>query len=206
VLRDARRVADAEGFEAVTVRRLGRELGVHFTSLYNHVADKDDIRNGIVDLVLNEVEIPEDGGDWKTALRRSAISAHDAFLRHRWACNLMLTTTEESPARLRWMEFVLRTLREAGFSPDLTDHGYHALDSHITGFTLWEVSFPFTTREELTDLATGFLRDLPADEFPYVTEHVHQHLAEPDPDGTTEFAFGLDLILDGLERILGTTR
>jgi hypothetical protein len=102
---------------------------------------------------------------------------------------------------MRWVESVLRTLREAGFSVDLTHHACHALDSHINGFTLWEVSMPFDTRGELLDLTEDFLRDIPADEYPYVVEHAEQHIAPSNPEGTTEFDFGLDLIVDGLERL-----
>ena len=103
--------------------------------------------------------------------------------------------------RMQWMEEVLRTLREAGFSPGLTHHAYHALDSHITGFTLWQVSMPFETHEELVDLAEGFMREIPADEYPYLVEHAEQHIAPSSPDDKSEFDFGLDLILDGLERL-----
>jgi AcrR family transcriptional regulator len=204
VLRAAMRLADKGGFESVTMRKLGQELGVQAMSLYNHVANKDDIRDGIVEIVMEEIEVPA-GPDWKAAIRRSAVSAHEAFLRHRWACSLMMSTTTVSPARMQWMEELLRTLREAGFSPDMTHHAYHALDSHITGFTLWQVSMPFETKEELVDLAEGFLREIPADEYPYVIEHAYQHLADSAPSGKTEFEFGLDLILDGLERIRDET-
>jgi AcrR family transcriptional regulator len=201
VLRAAIALADAGGIESVSMRKLGQELGVEAMSLYNHVANKDDIQNGIVEIVLGEIEVPAPGADWKTALRRTAISSHEAFVRHRWACGLMMRTSGPSPARMGWMEAVLRTLREAGFSPDLTHHAYHALDSHITGFTLWLVSMPFDTKEELDELAVGFLREIPADEYPYVIEHAHQHLAPASPGGRSEFEFGLDLILDGLERL-----
>jgi hypothetical protein len=169
-------------------------------SLYNHVASKDDLRDGMVDLVLSEIELPPGDAGWKDAIRRTAISAHEALVRHRWAGGLVMAAA--SPARLRWMEEVLGTLRRAGFSADLTDHGYHALDSHITGFTLWQTSLPFRTRDQLLELADSFLRGLPEDDFPYVAEHARQHLAEDAPDGATEFAFGLDLLLDGLERLL----
>jgi AcrR family transcriptional regulator len=202
VLRAAVDLADAEGLEALSMRRLAKELGVEAMSLYNHVANKDEILNGIVEIVTGEIEVPSNGADWKTSIRRSAISAHDAFLRHRWAVPLMMRTTTVIPTRMRWMEALLRTLREAGFSPNLTHHAYHALDSHITGFTLWQVNFPFDTREELLDLAEDFLRKIPADEYPYFIDHAHQHLVEPDPDEPKEFDFGLDLILDGLERLL----
>ena len=203
VLRVAVRLADEVGFESLTMRRLGQELGVQAMSLYNHVANKDDIRDGIVDLVLSEIEVPSNDTDWKAAVRQSAISAHEVFLRHPWACSLMMATTGVSPARLHWMESLLGTLRHAGFSADLTHHAYHALDSHITGFTLWQVSFPFNTQAELADLAENFRRELPANEYPYVAEHVERHLAEPTPDDPSEFEFGLDLILDGLARIRG---
>jgi AcrR family transcriptional regulator len=201
VLRAAMRLADEDGFESLTMRKLGQELGVQAMSLYNHVANKDDIRDGIVAIVMEEIEIPSREADWKASLRQSAISAHEALVRHPWACSLMMATTTVSPARMRWMEAVLGTLREAGFSADMTHHAYHALDSHITGFTLWLVSFPFDTVEELEGLAEEFLRELPVDEYPYMAEHVEQHLAEPSPDDPSEFEFGLDLILDGLERI-----
>jgi AcrR family transcriptional regulator len=201
VLRAAVEFADTHGIEALSMRRLAKELGVEAMSLYNHVANKGEILSGIAEIVASEVEVPSDPANWKAAIRQSAISAHDAFIRHRWSCALMMRTTSVLPSRVRWMECVLATLREAGFSPNLTHHAYHALDSHITGFTLWQVSFPFETREELLDLADDFLRQIPADEYPYVIEHAQEHLAEPDPDEPNEFEFGLDLILDGLERL-----
>lgn len=200
VLRAAIALADEHGIDALSMRRLGQELGVEAMSLYNHVANKDDLESGIVEIVLGEIEVPS-GADWKAALRRTAISSHDAFVRHRWACSLMMRASGVSPARMRWMEAVLRTLREAGFSADLTHHAYHALDSHITGFTLWQVSMPFETKEELDDIAGWFLSQIPTDEYPYVVEHAHQHLEPASPDGKSEFEFGLDLILDGLERL-----
>jgi AcrR family transcriptional regulator len=207
VLEAALRLADQGGFESLSMRRLGEELGVQAMSLYNHVASKNDIRDGIVELVMREIEVPvaATAADWKAAVRRSAISAHDAFVRHPWACSLQMHASA-SAARMEWMEALLRTLREAGFSANLTHYAYHALDSHITGFSMWQVSLPFETREELMDLAESFLREIPADAYPYVVEHAHQHMQEPDPSEPTAFEFGLDLILDGLERLRGTGR
>jgi AcrR family transcriptional regulator len=202
VLRAAVRLADEEGFESLTMRRLGRELGVQAMSLYNHVAGKDDIRDGIVEIAMGEIAPPGAGPDWKAAIRASAISAHEAFMRHPWACGLMMESGQVGSARLEWMEGILRTFREAGFTAELTHHAYHALDSHITGFTLWLVNMPFDTREELVDLAESFLRDFPRDDYPYFVEHAEWHVAEvPDPDEPGEFEFGLELILDGLERM-----
>jgi AcrR family transcriptional regulator len=201
VLRAAVALADQEGIQALSMRRLARELGVEAMSLYNHVANKDDLLEGMLDIVTGEIEVPADGHDWKAALRRSAVSAYETFVRHPWACSLMHATPRISDARMLWMEGVLRTLRHAGFSADLTHHAYHALDSHITGFTLWLVSMPFDSHEELVDLAKTFLPTISADEYPYVIEHAQQHMEAPDPDEPSEFEFGLDLILDGLERL-----
>ena len=201
VLRAAIVLADEGGIESLSMRKLGQELGVEAMSLYNHVANKDDLLDGIVDAVTSEIEVPSGDTDWKEAIRRTAISSHDVFLRHRWACSLMMRRARASEDRMRWMEGVLRTFREAGFSADMTHHAYHAIDSHITGFTLWQVSMPFETREELVDMAEGFLQQIAADVYPYVIEHAEQHIAPSSPDGKSEFEFGLDLILDGLERL-----
>ncbi len=202
VLRAAVSLADASGIEALSMRRLGRELGVKAMSLYNHVANKDDILVGMVDIVVGEMELPLGAGDWKSALRRSATSAHQVLLRHRWAGGLLMSgAANVAPARLRYTDSVLRCLRDGGFSIELTDRAYHALDSHIIGFTLWQLSLPFRTDEELVRVARTVLRELAADEFPYVAEHIRQHLAEASSEGPSEFDFGLDLILDGLERV-----
>lgn len=200
VLRAAIRLADADGIEALTMRRLGNELGVEAMSLYNHVANKDDILNGILEMVMLEIALPPDDADWKAAIRATAISAHQVLLRHPWACSLMMEADKESDARLRWMDAVLRCFREAGFSAKLTHHAYHALDSHITGFTLWIVNLP-AVGEELKELAAGFLQNFPVDEYPYLVEHIHYHLDDPGDDEESEFDFGLGLILDGLERL-----
>ena len=166
MLRAASPSPTQSGIESLSMRKLGQELGVEAMSLYNHVANKDDLLDGIVELVLGEIEVPSGEADWKTEIRRTAISSHEVFLRHRWACSLMMRGPTVSPVRMHWMESVLRTLREAGFSADMTHHAYHALDSHITGFTLWQVSMPFETKAELVDMAEGFLRQIPADAVP----------------------------------------
>jgi AcrR family transcriptional regulator len=205
VLRAAIGLADEAGIEALSMRKLGQALGVEAMSLYNHVANKDEILNGIVDIVLDEFELPSPGGaDWKGALRRTAISAYDVLIRHPWAASLVLSSSGINSARLRYMESILGTLRQAGFSAEMTDHAYHALESHIMGFTLWEVGMDLGSREDLKVLATDFLQGLPRGQMPYIAEHVEQHLKPRRPEDEGEFAFGLDLILDGLERILET--
>jgi AcrR family transcriptional regulator len=198
VLQAALKLADKGGIEALSMRKLARELGVEAMSLYNHVANKHDLVAGILDLVASEFELPADGADWKTSMRQSAISAHDALSRHPWAAGVWMSTPEPSPLRLRYADALLRSFREAGFSKDLTYHAFHIVQNHILGVALQESSFPFD-REELKELAATFLRDFPADEYPDLAEHTRQHM-EPDEQHEGAFAFGLDLILDGLER------
>ena len=201
MLRAAIAMADEGGIESLTMRKLAHELGVEAMSLYHYVAKKDDLLAGIVDIVLLEIELPAEGADWKAAIRRIAISTHDALTRHPWACRLILEMKGVSAARLRYMEALLATLREGGFSPDLTYHAYHALDSHIMGFTLWVGSFSVGTSGDLATLASNFLKDFPADEYPYLAEHIEQHVTDSGHDGVSDFEFVLDLILDGLERL-----
>ena len=199
ILREAVALADAEGIAAVSMRRLARVLGVEAMSLYNHVAHKDDLLAGMLDLVVNEFEAPHTATDWTAAIRRGAISAHDALMRHRWAASLMNATgIAAGPARLRWMDGVLRCLRDAGFSVEVTHLAYHAIDSNIIGFTLWQLSYTFE-KGELADIGRAFLDELPIDEFPFLAEHVRHHL-EPTADDVNAFEFGLGLLLDGLER------
>ena len=139
------------------MRRLAQELGVEAMSLYNHVAGKDDLIDGMIDLVANEIALPADGADWKTALRESAISSHDTLVRHRWVGGLWMSPRQVSATRLRQSDAVLRRLREAGFSEDLTYHAFHILTSHVIGFTLYELSFPID-RKQLEQMAAQFLR------------------------------------------------
>ena len=200
VLRAAIGLADQGGIESLSMRRLGQELRVEAMSLYNHVANKDDILTGIVDIVESEIELPAAGRDWKRAIRTIAISAHDVFERHPWAASLTLSATGSRPARWRYMNALLGCLRGAGFSTGQTDLAYHALESHIAGFTLWASQLEIA-EEDLPDLAATFLRDFPADDYPWVAEHIRQHMELRKPENEGAFAFGLDLILDGLERI-----
>ena len=208
VLHAAIRLADEGGIESLTMRKLARTLGVEAMSLYNHVANKGDLVDGIVDLVVGEIELPSTAEDWDVAVRECAISAHEALLRHPWACGLVMSPTTTRGARtprLRYMEWLLRRLREAGFSPELTYRAYHALDSHILGFTLWQLGHSAGAKalgdaKDLADFAASFLRELRAGDYTYLAEHVEQHLAAPGDDGKREFEFGLDLIIDGLRR------
>jgi AcrR family transcriptional regulator len=207
VLQAAIRLADEGGIESLTMRRLAAELGVEAMSLYNHVANKGDLVDGIVDLVVAEIELPSATAEWDLAIRAYAISAHEAFVRHPWACSLVMSLTSNRAARaprLRYMEWLLGRLRESGFSSDLAYHAYHTLDSHILGFTLWQLGHSAAARDfrgaDVAELAAKFIRELPAGDWRYLAEHVEQHLAAGN-DGESEFEFGLDLILEGLERL-----
>ena len=201
MLRAAVELADGEGMDALSMRRLGQELGVEAMSLYNHVASKSDLLAGILDVALREVEIPPEELDWQAALRLHAVSMHAAFRRHPWACHLALTPSLDRvlDVQIRQMEWKLARLRAGGLSDGLVYHGLHALDSHITGFTLWELSHNITA-DNVGDLAAQFLAKFPAADYPLLYEHVEQHLAGFGRD-TSAFEFGLDLILDGLERL-----
>ena len=211
ILQTALRLADEGGIEALSMRKLARELGVEAMSLYNHIANKGDLVDGIVDLALLEIELPT-GEDWDTAIRRCAISAHEAFLRHPWACSLVMSSRQgrrplfESP-RVRYMEWLLGRLRDAGFSADLTYHAYHTLDSHILGFTFWQLGHSGGLRDlagdrDVAEVLAGFMRELRAHDYGHLLEHAEQHLEARSDDGARQFAFGLDLILDGLRRAL----
>jgi AcrR family transcriptional regulator len=202
VLRAALQIADDAGIEALSMRKLGQALGVEAMSLYNHVANKDDLLDGIVDLAVREIELPSTAGDWEPELRACAISAHEAFLRHPWACRLVLSSRVLS-SRLRYLEAILGKLRTSGFSAETTYHAYHALDSHILGFTLWEAGHKLPS-DVPQEFVSSFLRTLPANEYPHLVEHIHQHvekLGRDADDEEGEFEFGLDLILDSLRRM-----
>ncbi len=193
-------LADARGLASLSMRTLAETLGAGAMSLYHHVAGKEELLSGMVDIVVREIDAPAPEGEWQPAIRRSAVSFHDALRRHPWAANLMMTPDRVLPARLRYMDALLGRLRRAGFSADMTHHAYHALDSHIVGFALWQAGIG-TAAPDLDDLATTFLQRLSIDEYPYLIEHIEQHTKPSSPDGKTEFEFGLDLILDGLERV-----
>jgi AcrR family transcriptional regulator len=182
------------------MRKLAQELGVEAMSLYHHVANKDDILDGIVDVVFSEIDLPSGEAGWKVAMRKRAISARDALRRHPWATGLMESRSTPGPATLRHHDAVLGVLRTAGFSIELAAHAYSLLDSYIYGFALQETSLPFETSEELAAVAEAILGNLSADEYPHLTEIAVEHALQPGYDYGNEFVFGLDLILDGLEK------
>jgi AcrR family transcriptional regulator len=201
LLREAVSLADAEGIDALTMRRLGRALSAGAMSLYHYVANKEELLDGMVDLVFAEIEAPTSDSDWRDGLRRRSQSARDVLLRHSWAISLMESRTNPGPANLRHREAVTACLREAGFSIEMTAHANWLLDSYVYGFVLQEASLPFDTAEELADMADDvFMPLLPPEQYPYLNETAGMLLAA-GYDHTTEFTFGLDVILEALERL-----
>ncbi len=199
VLRAAIELADEQGIEALSMRKLGQSLGVEAMSLYNHVANKDDLLDGIVDVVAGEFELP-DGSGWKATMRGYGISAHEVLLRHPWSSVLAESRTQSGPIRLRFLDSLLGTLREGGFSAAGAYRAMLTLDSYVYGFTLQEIAWP-VEESEYRQSAASFVERTPADEFPYLVE-IASLVASPGFDPGSAFEIGLDLILDGLERTL----
>ena len=201
VLRAAVALADEDGLEAVSMRKLGQVLRVEAMSLYKHVANKDDILDGIADLVVGDFEVPSRDVDWKTAVRRSAISAHQVLLRHPWASGLIESRQNAGLARLRYLDAMIGTLAAAGFPLPVVIRAIMALDSHTYGFVLQEMAWSFDT-ENAPEMAATFAQGLPAGEYPNLLAMAEMAAATPG-GGLVDFEFGLDLILDGLERLRG---
>jgi len=205
ILRAALELVDANGIESLSMRKLGQKLGYEAMSLYNHVAGKDDLLDGVLDIVLAETTPPSPSGEWDAAIRESAISVHDALTRHPWACPLLMQPGRIRTARLRYMDQLLGRLREAGFSAETTYTAYHVLDGHIFGFALWESSHTYTA-EDISNLAARFADLITLDTYPYLHEHAEQHLADGPHREVSAFELGLDLIIDGLKKMRVTKR
>ena len=202
VLDEAVRLADERGLSSLTMRGLARALDVEAMSLYHHVADKDEILNGMVDLVFAEIDLPSPVQDWKSAMRRRATSARQALTRHPWALNVMQSRATPGPATLRHHDYMLGTLRKAGFTLPLAAHALSVIDSYVYGFTLQALNLPFDTTQTLQDVADGMLQQMPTDQYPHLTEMIIDHALKPGYAYADEFDYGLDLVLDGLERAL----
>jgi AcrR family transcriptional regulator len=202
VLQVAVELADAGGIEALTMRKLGVELGVEAMSLYNHVRNKTDLLDGMVDAVFGEIELPAGDDGWRPAVRRRAASARRVLVRHRWAIGLMESRTMPGPATLRQHDTMLGTLRAAGFSVELAAHAYALLDSYVYGFALQQATMPIGTAEETAQVAQTMAARFAGGAYPHLTELLTEHVMRPGYDFGDEFEFGLDLVLDSLERAL----
>jgi AcrR family transcriptional regulator len=198
ILRAALDLADEGGVEAITMRKLGGLLGFEAMSLYNHVGGKDDVLDGILDLVLAETVPPSPDVAWDAAIRESALSVHAALTRHPWSCPLLMRRVR--PARMQYMDSLLGRLRTAGFSADATYSAYHVLDGHIFGFSLWETSHTYTP-EQASQMASLFERVITPDAYPYLHEHGQQHFADGPHREVSAFELGLDLIVAGLKQL-----
>ncbi|WP_236899516.1 TetR/AcrR family transcriptional regulator C-terminal domain-containing protein [Devosia sp. SL43] len=186
--------------DALSMRRLGQELNVGAMSLYHHVASKEELLDGMVDLVFAEIELTESRDDWQTAMRARAVSAREVLARHPWAISLMASRTNSGPANLRHHEAVKASLRTAGFSIPMATHANWLLDSYIYGFALQEATLPFAGADELADMIHEvFLPQLPPQEYPYLNESANE-LTRSNYNPADEFTYGLSLILDALER------
>jgi len=193
-------LADESGSESLSMRKLGEAVGVEAMSLYHHVANKDDLLDGMINVVFSEIELPSDCEDWKGAMRQRALSARRVLARHGWAIRFMETRTSPGAATLRHHDAVLGCLRNAGFSIALAAHAFSLLDSYIYGFALQERNLPFDTPQQTTELAQEILARFPVNEYPHLAELTTEHVRQPGYDYGNEFAFGLDLILEALER------
>jgi AcrR family transcriptional regulator len=201
VLQAAVALADEGGLEACSMRGLAQELGVVPMALYKHVANKDELLDGMVDIVFGEIELPPEDLDWRSAMRRRATSTREALMRHSWAIGMM-ESRHPGPANLRNHNAVMGCLRNAGFAFEMAIHAYSVQDSYIYGFALQEKDLAFETPDSAGAAAqrraetTGALES-----YPHLVE-IARKLPESGYDYAVEFAWGLDLILDGLDRLL----
>jgi AcrR family transcriptional regulator len=196
----ALRVADAGGLGSLTIRSLATELGVKPMSVYYHVANKDEILDALVDIVFGEIELPVPGGAWRAEMERRAVSAREVLGRHRWAIGLLESRRAPGPANLRHHDTVLATLLQAGFSAELTAHTYALLDSYVYGFALQEAALPFEGPDTVAEVAGPIMELMAAGDYPHLVEMATSYYLRPGYDFGAEFRFGLDLVLDGIER------
>jgi AcrR family transcriptional regulator len=194
-------IADEQGVTAVTMRAVASKLGVEAMSLYNHVANKDDILDGMIDLVVQEIDLPRDTDDWREAMRRRALAAHEVFGNHPWVPALMDSRESSGPSRLRYFEWVLSTLMRAGFSMEDAARVFSLLDSYIYGFAIQQFNFSGLDDASPEERAAAILEYVPPDEYPSL-HRMASHSAQVGYDAEADFAFGLEVILDGLERVL----
>ena len=199
VLSAAMAHADAGGLEVLSMRKLAEELGVAPMALYRHVANKDDLVDGMVDVVFDEIELPSAGESWKTAMRKRAVSVRDALVRHRWAIGLMESRRNPGPANLRHHDAVIGSLRAAGFSMEMIAHAYALLDAYVYGFALTKMNLPFESGDDVAEIAQTMLDPFPVNEYPNLVAFITEHAMKPGYDFGDEFEYGLDLILDRLE-------
>ncbi|MEU4164164.1 TetR/AcrR family transcriptional regulator [Actinoplanes sp. NPDC026670] len=200
VITAAVRLADEHGLATPSMRKIAEALDAEAMSLYNHVANKDELLDGMIDLVFGELDRPTPGDDWKPAMRRHATSLRAALGRHPWALSLLQSRPSPGPGNLRHNNAVLGVLRHAGFDLTLTAHAVSVIDSYVYGFALQSTNIPIDTPENVAEIAAGILSDTDAEQYPHLTELIVGHALQPGYAYADEFGYGLDLILDALER------
>lgn len=199
VMAAALQMADAEGLDALSMRNLAAALKVEAMSLYNHVPSKEKILEGLVELVVSEIEMPVVGANWKSSMRRRALSAHAVLMAHPWATQLFASRINVGPNMLHYIDRTLGCLREGGFSYPLADHAWNALDSYIYGFTFHTLNFPLDPADYVS-ATKQFIHLIPVETFPYMNG-LSQELIAGRHDGVHRFELGLDLLLEGLEKL-----
>jgi AcrR family transcriptional regulator len=201
VLQTALELADREGIDALTMRKLAQELRVEAMSLYHHIANKVELLDGMIDLVFAQIDLPTQEDNWKIAMRDRAISALKVLIAHPWAVGLMESGTAPGPANLRHHNAVLACLRVNGFSVAATAHAYSLLDSYIYGFALQQTNLPFQTADQAAEVLETMMVQMTPSEYPYLMEIALEHVLKPGYSYAGEFEIGLELILEGLERL-----
>lgn len=202
ILQAAVALADQEGLDALTMRRLGSELGVEAMSLYKHIANKDAILDGIVEQVFGEIEVPVEGAEWKGEMRRRADSVREVLTRHSWAIGLLEARGFTGPAVMRYVNAILGNLRSAGFSIDDAIHAFWLLDCYVYGHVVQETSMPLPTADDAAREDAIEMDDRLMEDYPHLVD-LAEHAATTAYSLDGEFDFDLDLILDGLERLRG---
>ncbi len=193
-------IADAGGFESLTMRKLAEELDTAPMSLYRHVANKEELLDGMIDVVFGEMEVPSGRSDWKAEMRERALETRAALSRHRWANGLMESRTNPGPANSRYHNAFMGCLREAGFPFRQAVHAYNAVQSYTYGFALQEKYLSFETAEESVEVARTTIEDHAA-EYPYLAEVLAEFTSSGGYDYNEEFEIALDLILDAVEQL-----
>lgn len=194
-------IADEHGLESLSMRRLGQAVGVEAMSLYNHVADKDDLLDGIVDQVVSEIDAPQPGTPWRDGMEKRAVSARAMFARHPWAVGLMETRVHPGPATLAYYEAVIRCLREDGFSIAAAASAFSLIDSYVYGFALQQSKMPVQTSEQIQEVADNLLEGMDLKALPFFVELVSEHVMQPGYDYEREFQIGLDVVIEGAARL-----
>jgi AcrR family transcriptional regulator len=198
ILRTAVEIADRDGLAKLSMRSLAGEVGVEAMSLYHHVKGKEDLLDGMVDVVFAEFHLPRAGEDWAQEMRLRARSARASLLRHRWAVGLMDSRSNPGPETLRHHDAVIGCLRAAGFPIPLTAHAFALLDAHLYGHLVQEVALPFDDATDLAPMAEQMLASMPSDALPHLAEMAREHVLKPGYSFGDEFDWGLELVLEGL--------